>query len=56
MKNICSGEKRGMLKFAIACAMMVSSVAFAASPGFAETIIEINNRFFEQSICRIWFR
>ena len=44
MKNICSGEKRGMLKFAIACAMMVSSVAFAASPGFAETIIEINNR------------
>lgn len=44
MKNICSGEKRGILKFAIACAMMVSSVAFAASPGFAETIIEINNR------------
>ena len=44
MKNICSGEKRGMLKFAIACAMMVSSVAFAASPGYAETIIEINNR------------
>ena len=44
MKNICSGEKRGMLKFAIACAMMVSSVAFAASPGYADTIIEINNR------------
>lgn len=30
MKNICSGEKRGMLKFAITCAMVVSSVAFAA--------------------------
>lgn len=44
MKNICSGEKRGMLKFAIACAMMVSSVAFAASPGYAETIINIDNR------------
>ena len=40
MKNICSGEKRGMLKFAIACAMMVSSVAFAASPGYA---VDINN-------------
>ena len=44
MKNICSGEKRGMLKFAIACAMMVSSVAFAASPGYADTIINIDNR------------
>ena len=44
MRKFLFQNKKGILKFAITCAMVVSSVAFAAGPGFAETIIEINNR------------